>query len=873
MRAKIAGTTLGLLMAVGSSTLRSQTPRCPANTDAQVAEGFRAYRSDSLPRAASLWRGVLAGCPAAVDAQLGLGLVALREGRVPAADSLFRGVIRSSPGYLDAYLGLARTQLRGGMPDSARATLRRSPGAGRDRPEYQALRAQLFPDGDRPTPIRPTRPDSLVMVSRTQGESFQVYARGYWQDIYLKGVNLGVALPGRYPSEFPTDSQRYAGWLDTLSSMGANTVRTYTILPPAFYRALRGWNLGHPGATLWLIHGVWTELPPQDDFENAVWKGAFRDEMRRVVDLLHGATILPPSPGRASGVYDADVSAWTLGFIIGREWEPFAVKAFDAATHGSTASFHGRFLEMATGTRLDGWMAEQCDYLVGYEFDAYHALRPVAYTNWPTLDPLTHPTEANTDEEETWRRRSGRPARSNRREYENDAVGLDAALIHATSADPAGWFASYHAYPYYPDFIDLDPGYSRARSSRGPSNYFGYLTDLKRHHVGIPLLISEYGVPSSRGDAHRQAQGWDHGGHDEAMQAAIDARLSQDIQESGAAGAILFALLDEWFKKNWAVMDLEIPPARTRNWHNLMDAEQNYGVWAMEAGDTTTQPSLGGEVARWRALEPIQEGSAGIIRIGADASWIYLSVELPEMAGRPFPWGEEGMQLAIDSYRRGLGQRVLGSGVRARDVGFEFELDLTGPDSGRMRVTPDYNPYRPLPTAAEFGDDHSLFYQRPAISRPRGDGVWVPMEVITNRARFGRDGTFFPARGVDRGALRFGTEAASTLSDWWYDEANGMFEIRIPWGLLNVTDPSTHTVLHDSVATGKFGVTTTDGIVVGAVRYRRGAHPSPIATTPTLSGSWTRSQFHPWLWPTWEDPVYHERLKPLFEAMRGVWTK
>ncbi|MBW8772964.1 MAG: hypothetical protein JF590_06720 [Gemmatimonadetes bacterium] len=561
------------------------------------------------------------------------------------------------------------------------------------------------------------------------------------------------------------------------------------------------------------------------------------------------------SAGHASGTYDADVSRWTLGFIIGREWEPFAVKAFDAAAPGPVA-FHGRFLEMPTGKRMDAWMAEQCDYLVGYEFDAYHALRPVAYTNWPTLDPLTHPTEANSDEEAVWRRRSGRPSRSNRLEYENDAVALDAALIHPTPADPAGWFASYHAYPYYPDFIDLDPGYSRARSSRGASNYFGYLTDLKRHHAGIPLLISEYGVPSSRGDAHRQAQGW-----------------TQDIEESGAAGAIVFALLDEWFKKNWLVIDLEIPLEHTRKWHNLMDAEQNYGVWAMEAGDTTTRPGLGGDPRKWRALETIQEGSAGAIRIGADASWLYLSVELPGMAGRPFNWREEGFQLAIDSYRRGLGQRVLSSGVRARDVGFEFLLDLAGPDSGRMRITPDYTPYQPLPTAADLGDDHSVFYHRPAASRAREDGVWAPMEVISNRARFGRDGTFFPARGSDRGVLRYGTEAASTLSDWWYDQASGMIEVRIPWGMLNVTDPSTRTVLHDSTGVGDFGVTTTDGIVVGAVRYRRGTHPRPLATTPTLSNSWTRSQFHPWLWPMWEEPVYHERLKPLFEAMREVWAR
>ncbi|HEU4569808.1 MAG TPA: hypothetical protein VFS07_04495, partial [Gemmatimonadales bacterium] len=602
-------------------------------------------------------------------------------------------------------------------------------------------------------------------------------------------------------------------------------------------------------------------------------------EMRRVVDLLHGQAVLPPRAGHASGTYDADVSKWVMAYIIGREWEPFAVKAFDAAGGGRQTRYRGRFLEMARGPRMDAWMAEQCDHLLGYEFDRYHALRPVAYTNWPTLDPLRHPTEASTREEAAWRRRAGRPLVGSRREYENDAIGLDAALVHPTSRNPAGWFASFHAYPYYPDFMDLDPGYARARSSLGPSSYFGYLADLRRHLAGIPLLIAEYGVPSSRGDAHLQSQGWDHGGHDEAAQASIDARLTREIRESGAAGAILFALLDEWFKKNWVVIDLEIPLERTRQWHNLMDAEQNYGIWAMEAGDTATRPVLGGEVSKWRALQPTDSGSAGTLRLGADASWLYVGMELRGMAGRPFPWAREGIQLGLDTYRRDLGQRRLPSGALAHDVGFEFLVDLQGPDSGRVRITPDYSPYRPLPGASESRDDRGTFYHRPAASRPRTDGAWAPMEVITNRARFGRDGSFYPAQGVDRGALRYGTEAASTLSDWWYDETAGMLELRLPWGLLNVTDPSTLTVLHDTAGSGEvtatapFGTTTTDGVLAGMVRYARGAAPRITAATPELDGGWRRERFHHFTWAPWETPVWHARLKPVYEAMREAWRE
>ena len=32
--------------------------------------------------------------------------------------------------------------------------------------------------------------------------------------------------------------------------------------------------------------------------------------------------------------------------------------------------------------------------VIAYETETYRAQRPIAYTNWPTLDPLHHPTEA-----------------------------------------------------------------------------------------------------------------------------------------------------------------------------------------------------------------------------------------------------------------------------------------------------------------------------------------------------------------------------------------------------------------------------------------------------------------------------------------------
>jgi tetratricopeptide (TPR) repeat protein len=864
-----AGLAVAALLS-GPSFLQAQTP-CPPAGGSALESGWRAYRADSLPKAIRQFELAQRLCPDNLDARVGLGFAWLRSGNVKRSDSLFQSVLAQSPGNSDAWEGRARAALWLGDTLAAVEAGRRAMTLAPNNRELRTFLDRIPPEWSRPVARHPTRPAALQVVVRTRGRGFEVAVQQGWRPFYLQGVNLGVALPGRYPSEFPTDSARYAGWLDTLAAMHANTLRLYTILPPTFYRALRGWNLAHPDRALWLVHGVWTELPPNHNFDDARWKGGFQTQMRRVVDLVHGTATIPARPGHASGRYDADVSPWTLAYIIGREWEPFAVKAFDQRK--PRGSYSGRYLSVQQGPAMDLWMAQQCDFMLAYEADTYNALRPIAYTNWPTLDPLSHPTEATTAQEARWRLRSRRKSVATKLEYENDAISLDANLVKPTPANPAGWFASYHAYPYYPDFMMLDPGYRKARSSEGRSSYFGYLRELVQHHQAIPTVIAEYGVPSSRGTAHLHPEGWSHGGHDERAMAAIDARLTREIREAGAAGGILFAWLDEWFKTNWAVIEYEIPLDNTRLWHNVMDAEQNYGVLGQYAGEASRTPRLGGDPELWRALATVQSatgqpGKLRQVRAGADESFCYVAVDLE--SGR-FPWASMGLQLAIDTYLPRVGQHRLPRTQLRSELGFEFLIDLAAPDSGRVMVTPDYNRHASK-LDRTTGDDFGQFARRPVVTRDRADARFDSLFVITNRARFGRDGTFFPAGRHDRGKLRHETETSSTLADWYLDERAGLLELRIPWDLLNVTDPSSRTLLHDPDSAGKFGTAAAEDFHVGMVVYQKGGGRAIVSALPAIEGgAWRAKAFTPWRWTGWTEPRSQARLKPVYDSLKALW--
>ena len=868
--------SLGSALVVGAQG----RPACTGQvlSGAAIARGWAAYRRNDVAVAASEFHRALAICPGDAGALTGAGYAAMRRGRLTEARNYLRRALAQDSMSYDAAAGAGMVAYRSGDIAAARRSFARAlrvvPGDSLARSYLAAL-----PEDIGAVVLPPhVRPSVMSLAARTGRRVFEIRdSVAGWRPMWIKAVNLGAALPGKHPSEFPPNDSTYERWIALMADMGANAIRVYTIHPPHFYAALRNWNLAHPAHPLWIIHGVWTELPPgrkQEQYDDPAWLGQFRGEMRHVVSVLHGNAVIPAVPGHATGVYRADVSPWTLGYIIGREWEPYSVVAYNAAQHGQ-ARLTGTYLTIDGGNALEVWLAAQCEYLVTYEMQEYNAQRPVAYTNWPTLDPIAHPTETTRAQEIALLRARGERLVEPPREYDNDAAALDASRMHATAAFPAGVFASYHAYPYYPDFLLVDPGYATARSPEGPSNYFGYLRDLVAHHGDMPVVISEYGVPSSRGIAHVQPQGWNHGGLTENEQAMADARLTRDIHAAGAAGAGLFALIDEWFKKNWIVVDFEVPAERKRLWFNPLDAEENYGVIAMRAGAKDKRIVIDGDSSDWRAVTPLYQAtserrpdplSLRSLRVAQDEAYVYLRLDVGAI-----DWSRAHYQIGIDSYKPTLGDtRLPHTGTRS-PTGLEFVLDLGGPGATQLLVDHPYNPYRPVTIPGSRPAAVQYVYNRPFRTVANDAGQWDSLVVVPNRRRIGRTGQLYPAISYNRNRLTYAREQDNSLADWFASNT-GVIEVRLPWGMLQLVDPSTRSVLFGNPTTGEIAGARTDGFrfVVesydpanprtGADHLPRGSLPSVFAPPPL------------WTWPTWEVPTWHADLKPLFGAMQQAFA-
>jgi hypothetical protein len=805
----------------------------------------------------------------------------MREGRLPAAKAFFARAIAVDSGSYDAVAGAGMVAYRQGDPAGARRSFERAlrilPGDSTALSYLTRIPGQVSPD----VLVSRARPATTTVTARTGRRVIEIRNRaGQWSPMWIKAVNLGAALPGKFPSEFPPNDSTYERWIALIAEMGANAVRVYTVHPPHFYAALRNWNLAHASNPVWLIHGVWAEPPPgikEEKYDDPQWLAQFQREMQRVVSLTHGDALIPSAPGHASGAYRADVSPWTLGYIIGREWEPYSVVTYNAL-NPRRSSYAGKYVTISDGNALETWLAAQCDYMVSFEMERYNAQRPIAYTNWPTLDPLTHPTETSMTEEIALLRVRGEQLVEKSKEYDNDAVGLDALKMHATGAFPAGVFASYHVYPYYPEFLLVDPGYSKSRSPEGPSNYYGYLNELVTHHGEMPVVISEYGVPSSRGIGHFQPQGWNHGGHSEEQQALIDARLTRDIYASGAAGAGLFALIDEWFKKSWIVTDFEYPHVRKQLWLNPLDAEENYGVVAMRAGFKGAKITIDGDTADWRgrsvlygttgprssAPAPLQLKS---LRVAHDEAYVYLRLDV----GR-IDWTRAHYQIGIDTYRRNLGDTRFPHTGSAAPVGLEFVLDLGGPEDSQVLVDHPYNPYRAVVIPGS-NPVASQYVYNPAVRIVANDlGQWDSVTVVPNRRRIGRGGKIYDAISYNRNRLLYARESDNSLADWFANPASGVIEVRIPWGMLQLVDPSTRSVLFSNTTEGNVSGAITDGFRFAVESYDPSKPRSGGDTLPRNTGATRFADIPTWSWSTWETPEWHAEIKPLFGAMQRAFA-
>lgn len=656
---------------------------------------------------------------------------------------------------------------------------------------------------------------SNIIISPTNQLDFNVFRRvsipfstvndylGKWNGtnydpIFIKGMNLGVSIPGTLPGELAATRDQYTRWINKIGEAGFNAIRLYTLHYPRFYEELALYNNSHPNKPIYLFQGIWL----QEDTLNGNlyhYTDSFDVGIKEVIDCIHGHKTIGERYGRAFGNYTVDVSRWTIGYITGREIYPYEVKSTNFL-NSDKVGFDGDMLRLSTGSPTETWLAGRLNGLISYEKQRYKMQHPVSASSWPTLDPINHPSEPDdlTDE---------------------DVESFDLQNIDMFNA-PAGYFASFHAYPYYPDFVNRDLSYKDVQDNEGPNAYLGYLQDLKKHYSGKPLIIAEYGVPSSWGNAHTANSGMNHGGHTEVEQGEMDIRLLKTIRSAGCGGGMLFSWIDEWFKRTWLFDPIKSAPDRMPLWHSIASAEENFGMIAFDPAASAFQPyQLTGNPSRITSVSA-----------SADAVFFHLKIKLSSAL-----LSTDSLWIGLDTYNSSVGESKLPNGVSTTNRS-EFAL-LIKNDSAKLMVTKAYD---------LFG---IWFIRNNAFPEQLFHSIATDGEPC-NMVRLKNNFEDTAVQVIGKLKVRKNGNPVTSLDAVYFD--NNEINIQIPWHYLNFTDPSALLVMDDNRSTSIRETSATDGIAL------------------TLSIGNEKITTDRFLWQVWNiAPTTTEREKSCLEIIKS----
>lgn len=710
-----------------------------------------------------------------------------------------------------------------------------------------------FGDDEKTETFMAVDEDTIYMLDKETGR---------YEPFEIKGVDMGSGKPGEWSTDFAVTKETYLRWFAEIQEMGANTVRVYTIQADDFYNAFYAYNHDREEKgkePLWLIQGVWVNDYVQNSDRDAYdddFMETLMDDCRTMVNVIHGQQKLYVGrvASAGSGTYLHDISGWVIGYILGVEWEDVTVAYTDHKYEGINGytSFTGDYMYTTEeATPFECMLARVGDKTIEYETNRFHTQRLVAFSNWPTTDPFHYADAVE--------------------KYFMKCAEVDVEHIETTDAFLAGQFASYHVYPYYPDYLQYDEDWAKFHieekadyyTKDGKLNtYRAYLRMLTNHHT-MPVVISEFGVSTGRGMAQYDANTGRNQGHmSEKDQGDAIVQCYEDIRSVGCAGCCVFTWQDEWFKRTWNTM-YAVDLKRNPYWSDYQTNEQYFGFLSFDPGNEKSVCYVDGDLSEWTKDNVVIENRDMALSMKYDEKFIYFLIE------------KNGLDFDTDTLFVPIDTTPKSGSTYCENNGLLFErpadflIVIDGKENSRVLVQERYESLRSTYAHDVYGYDTYLEGNIPAVDSP----VFVNINLVlqTQMAQFIQylKEEDYRAQTFETGALRYGNANPDSpdfdsLADFIC--TGDFIELKLPWQLLNFADPS-RMEIHDDYYDGNYGVEyiDIDEMYVGIAGAAGPEGTSSLAAERILMNSFSLKG--------WGNKVTsHERLKSSYYILQGVWA-
>jgi len=687
--------------------------------------------------------------------------------------------------------------------------------------------------------------ETVETFMKADEQGIYIKKDGNFMPFEIKGVNLGSGLPGEWATSFSVSEETYLRWFRYIQDMGANTIRVYTIQNDTFYNAFYKYNENNKNP-LYLLHGVWVNdyvLNSHRDAYSKDFYDTFLENSKIMVDVIHGKRKL--NLGRVAsaghGTYKKDISNWVIGYILGVEWDDATVAYTDDLYKGidEYSSYKGKYMyTSADATPFETMLTMVGDKVVEYETERYGTQRLVAFSNWPTTDPFEYPKII--------------------KDFFLKCARVNVEHIKTTDEFISGQFASYHVYPYYPYYLSFAEDWSvfglgskdTYKDEQGRVNaYRAYLTMLNNHHT-MPVVISEFGVSTGRGMAQVDKDtGRNQGNTSEQAQGKALVECWNDIKTTGCNGGCVFTWQDEWFKRTWNTMHA-VNLTRTAYWSDYQTNEQYFGLLSFDPGNEKSVCYVDGDVSEWTENDIIQSGDIEL-SLKYDEKFVYFLVKKDGLDIE-----NETLYIPLDITPKSGSNYCKNFGVRF-DRDADFVILLNGKDDSRIMVQERYEALRSTYSKDIYKYDTYFKENIP----DKNSLKFVNIDLILRTAvALSPETKETVAESYETGKLLYGnanpeSKDFNSLADFC---ARGDYiEIKLPWQLLNFSDPSKMQI-HDDYYDDNYGI---EYINIDEIYAGIGTEKERIALKPFKLKGWGNKV------------TYHERLKSSYYIMQKLWKE
>ncbi len=680
-------------------------------------------------------------------------------------------------------------------------------------------------------------PDAPLCVPfHTQEQQIQVMdAEGVYQTIELRGVDMISSMPGQYASDFEPQEEDYLRWLTHIGEMGANMVRVYTLMDDDFYNALYQYNTAHR-EFIYLLQGI----EVSDEANNSKYTafdtsfmGNLIHDGKAAVDIIHGRKMTFSNDPDGGGKYLKDISPWVIGYVVGHEWNADTIAYTDNSDYRSS-EYHGTYFSTdENASRFESMLAKVMDAVTEYESDKYKTQRLMGFNSAPDIDFLEY--------EEVYARQL------------NKYAYVDPEHIKAQESLLSGYFAAYRLFDFCDNFSnylseeqrgELAPFLENIDTDR---SYGGYLDLLGAYHT-MPVVAAGYGFSSSRGAVSIGALPLT-----EAEQGERLVSVWEDAMDAGWAGVSISAWQDAWERRSWnTAFATEL--SQNYLWHDLQTNGQNYGLMSFDPG---TEPVcvIDGLTEEWKTDTPVLEHGNMSLYVRYDQRGMYLLIQ-GQGVGKDTP-----LYLPMDISGE-LGSTYCEEPELFFERACDFLLCLDGTANTRLLVQERYDALRENFNREIGKEDPFISWPKQDSSRFVSIGMALSNPNVIDHPELlsAEDFQKQKALGVwETGRLRHGNgdpnaETFDSLADFCFGE--DCVEIRIPWLLINVADPTGMRIHQDYYE--HYGVETK---YVSNIWLGLGTGEDEILMTTVDTGAWKFKL------------VWRERLKQSYYVVQSHWKK